>query len=96
MPPHEDGRDVWGKVFPRLLFMIGFGFVLYFSLWVVSAIALFQLIVILVNKDENPDLARFAKSLATYLWEVVAYVTWVREERPFPFGAWPQPEDRVP
>ncbi|NWG46655.1 MAG: DUF4389 domain-containing protein [Alphaproteobacteria bacterium] len=91
-PPPE--RDVWPEVFPRILFVIAFGVVLHFALWIVFAVALFQVIVFLVNKDHNPDLVRFGRNLARYLWEVLAYVMWVREEKPFPFGPFPRAADR--
>jgi hypothetical protein len=74
----------------RLLFAIGFGFVASFVLWVLFAIAFAQFVVFAINGRVNDELKGFSLSLVQYLWELLAFIAFVRDDRPFPFGPFPR------
>ncbi|MBH97240.1 MAG: hypothetical protein CMM56_02180 [Rhodospirillaceae bacterium] len=73
----------------RLLFMV-----LFFAIWSVSrvvviAVMVLQFIMMLVSGKTNNRLTRFGQSLATYSYQLVAYLVFVTDKQPFPFDEWP-------
>lgn len=81
-------RQTWMRVLYMLLFVLLYGV----AEVVVTAVVLFQLGATLVTGEENERLRNFGRQLATYLYQVVAYLTFAREARPFPFSPWPGDE----
>ena len=73
----------------RLLYALGFGVVAWFVLWLVFVLAIVQFIVLAVNGQTNGELKAFSLNLVHYLVELFAFILFVREERPFPFGPFP-------
>ena len=78
-------RSTW----VRLLFMI-----LFLAIWGVSeivilAVMIVQFFIVLFSGGTNTRLADFGQSLATYTYQLVAYLTFVTERQPFPFDDWP-------
>lgn len=43
----------------------------------------------LVTGEKNPALGQFSESLATYIAQIVRYITGNDESKPFPFTDWP-------
>ena len=74
----------------RLLYALGFAIIGWFVFWIVLALGLIQFIVVLINGQMNQELKSFSFSLVQYLWELLAYVTFVRDELPFPIGPFPK------
>ena len=73
----------------RLLFMV-----LFLALWgisrvVVLAVVVLQFLWVLIRGETNAQLTVFGQSLATYTYQIVLYLTFSTEERPFPFADWP-------
>ncbi|HTO42048.1 MAG TPA: DUF4389 domain-containing protein, partial [Rhizomicrobium sp.] len=52
-------------------------------------LAVVQLIAVLLNQKVSEDLRRTSLNVIQYLWEVLAYVSFVRDEQPFPVGPFP-------
>ncbi len=76
--------------FVRLLFAIGYGFVAWFVMHVIFVLAAAQFVVIAVNGRANDELKAFCTTLIQYEWELLAYITFVRDEQPFPIGPFPK------
>jgi hypothetical protein len=78
----------------RLLFMIIFAFLYGLSRLVIAAVVLIQFFHVLFSGDTNDELKTFGHSLALYSCEVVDYLTFNTETKPFPLGTrWPgEPE----
>jgi hypothetical protein len=76
----------------RLLFMIIYAIVLYVLMHlVIGLIALVQFLISLVTGKVNKDILAFSKSLNTYLYQVMQYLTYNEEAKPFPLGEpWPK------
>ena len=74
----------------RLLYSILFGFIAYFVVNVLFVLALLQFVVVAINGRVNEELKNFTFSLVQYLWELLAYITFVRDEQPFPVGHFPK------
>ncbi len=74
----------------RLLLAIGYAFLAWFVLWVALVLGAVQFVVFVMNGKVNEELKNFSLSLVQYLWELLAFVTFVRDERPFPVGPFPR------
>ena len=73
----------------RLVFMILFAVAFNVTEAVIVAIVVFQFLCKLVTGDANERLREFGHNIGLYLGEIVAYLTYHTEEKPFPFAAWP-------
>jgi hypothetical protein len=74
----------------RLFFMIILGLLYGLSRLVTVAVVIIQFFHVLLQGDKNESLLTFGHSLAIYSYQVVDYLTFNREEKPFPFDAeWP-------
>ena len=75
----------------RLLFMIVLAFIYGISRIVVGAVVVLQFLVVLFTGETNERLRAFGRSLSTYTYQVLLYLTYNTEERPFPFDLdWPE------
>ncbi|MGA7676086.1 MAG: DUF4389 domain-containing protein [Rhizomicrobium sp.] len=87
----SDARIAVRPPFPavRLLYAIGFAVVAWCVFWVVMLLAVFQFVVVGVKGKLNDELKSLSLNLVQYLWELLAFITFVRDEQPFPFGPFP-------
>ena len=87
--PIEDNvksRSTW----LRLFFMIVIAFLYGVSRVVVGAVVVVQFFWVLFTGKTNQSLEGFGQSLATYTYQIIRYLTFGSDERPFPFDAdWP-------
>lgn len=83
---HVQTRSTW----LRLFFMIVVVLLAAVSRVVVGAVVVLQFFYVLFTGETNKRLERLGQSLATYTYQIVRYLTFNTEERPFPFDAdWP-------
>ncbi len=73
----------------RGFYMLGFGILAYVVFWVLIIMAIVQLIVVAIDKEPNGDLKRFAQNTVQYLFELMAFLCFASDDRPFPFGPFP-------
>ena len=74
----------------RLLYALGFAVIAWFVFWLIIILGALQFIVMLVNGRANQELKDFNFSLVQYLWELLAFIVFVRDEQPFPIGPFPK------
>jgi len=74
----------------RLVYAVGYAVIAWFVFWLVLILGLFQFVVILANGRSNAELKAFNFSLVQYLWELLAFITFVRDAQPFPIGPFPR------
>lgn len=78
----------------RLFFMIIFAFLYGLSRAVTAVVVVIQFFHVLFTGDTNDQLKTFGHSLAIYSYEVVDYLTFNSDTKPFPLdAAWP---DKLP
>jgi hypothetical protein len=83
---HIKSRTTW----LRLLFMIILAFLYGVSRVVVGAVILLQFFWVLFTGETNERLKGLGQSLATYTYQVLCYLTYNTDSRPFPFDDdWP-------
>jgi energy-coupling factor transporter transmembrane protein EcfT len=79
-------KDKW----IRLVFMILFAIVVYFVaiplVWLIGA---FQFIYSLFVGKALKTLTPFSNGLSEFIHQIMAFITYVTEEKPFPFSSWP-------
>jgi hypothetical protein len=94
VPPNSnDGAHPAGhEPFPavRLVYAAGFAIIAWFVFWLILVLGLLQFGVLLVTGRSNTELKDFNFSLVQYLWELLAFIVFVRDEQPFPIGPFPK------
>jgi len=79
-----------GSTWLRLFFMLVVIILYSVSRVVVSVVVLLQFFWVLLSAETNESLEVFGQSLATYTYQIISYLTFNTEERPFPFDLdWP-------
>ena len=80
----------------RLLYALAFAIVAWFVFWIVLlAGARCSSSCIPSAAGSTKNFASFSINLVQYLWELLAFITFVRDEQPFPIGPFPQSPDRL-
>jgi hypothetical protein len=74
----------------RLLYSLGFALLAWLAFWMLLVLSAVQFVVLLVTGRVNPELKSFNLGLLQYLWELFAFILFVRDEQPFPFGPFPR------
>ncbi|MDQ2075515.1 DUF4389 domain-containing protein [Marinimicrobium sp. ABcell2] len=77
----------------RLLFMVLFAFILYVAVIVMAAVVVLQFLFSLITGRDNRNLREFGQSLAQYIYQTLRFLTYNREDKPFPFDDWPATEE---
>jgi hypothetical protein len=101
VPPEEMADDKEGasdleknvkqkSTWVRLFFMLVLAFLYGLSRIVIAAVVVIQFFYVLLTGETKDELKSFGHSLAIYSYEVIDYLTFNTDEKPFPFeGAWP-------
>lgn len=78
--------DTWSRALYMLLFVI------FYSLAevVITAVIVFQLLLVLFSGRKNERLLKLGQSLSTYIYQVLSYLSFNSNYQPYPFGAWPK------
>lgn len=88
-PPLKDNvrsRTTWLRLFFMLVVCVLYAI----SRIVTGAVIVLQFFWVLFSGKTNNKLEQLGQSLATYTYQIIRYLTYNTEERPFPFDAdWP-------
>ncbi len=76
--------------FVRLLYALGFGVLAWIAFCLTLTLAAVQFVVVAVTGRVNEELKAFSLNMVQYLWELLAFITFVRDEQPFPMGPFPK------
>jgi len=76
--------------FERLLLAVGFAIVAWFVFWTAIILGAAQFAIFAVNGKVNDELKDFTLRLVQYLWELLAFIVFVKDGRPFPFAPFPK------
>ena len=83
---NEQIKAGWERVLYTMLYLI----IVRFISMVLFVIAICQFIYSWVIGEPNEKLSHFTKGLAEYTKELVAYVGFNTEKKPWPSGEWPE------
>ena len=81
--------SLWANLVLVIIFLVLFSFIASF-LWFITAV---QVLFTLVTRKPNLNLVSFSKKLGTYLSQIISFVTYASEERPFPFNPFPESDE---
>ncbi|MCY4274846.1 MAG: DUF4389 domain-containing protein [Gammaproteobacteria bacterium] len=91
--PETNEKAAWKKnateTGQRLLVIVLFGFIFYFSIHLTLVLVLFQLGQKFIIGNPNQRLQTFSKELATFMHQILDYLNFNSDQRPFPFDEWP-------
>lgn len=77
--------DVWSRGF----FILVSGVIYYLLFFLLLLIVLFQFVSKLTTTELNTQLLDFSDGLTRYINQILRYVTFKSDERPYPFSPWP-------
>jgi Domain of unknown function (DUF4389) len=78
-----------GNAWTRLLFMLLFAALYGVAEIVLTAVVIFQFLVVLFTGGKNARVLSLGASLSAYAYQIFRYLTYNSEQRPFPFADWP-------
>ena len=82
---HLSNRATW----VRLLFMLLFVVIFNLAELVLGFAVLFQFVHALITGGPNARVGGFGENLGRYVYQILRYLTYNTEDRPFPFADWP-------
>ena len=74
------------------------GYILLFSIFYQMAAALlfliitFQFVHKLITGDTNGQLRQLSRSIGSYIYQILQFMSFNSNDRPYPFGEWPEDE----
>ncbi len=86
MRQHFTNKESW----KRGLYMLLFALLYSLAEIVVAAVAFFQFIAVLITGEPNQRLLSFGYSLSGYIAQILRFVTYNSELKPYPFTTWPK------
>ena len=76
----------------RILYMILFAVIFNVASFVIGAVVLGQALFAILTGGQNDNVQKLASGLAQFIYEIVSFLTYTTEEKPFPFNSWPEVE----
>ncbi|MDH5324121.1 MAG: DUF4389 domain-containing protein [Gammaproteobacteria bacterium] len=78
----------WG----RAVFMVLFGLIYSVAEVVLLIVVVLQFGFVLLSAEKNERLLVFGEELSRFVYQVFLFLTYNREDKPFPFDEWPKSE----
>lgn len=78
------------SIWMRLLYMLLFAIIYGVTELVIYAVVIFQFFAVLITGQSNEQLLAFGQSLSTFVYQIMRFLTFNSEQRPFPIGTWPK------
>ncbi|MDQ6965405.1 MAG: DUF4389 domain-containing protein [Mariprofundaceae bacterium] len=79
-----------GGVWMRLLFMLLFSIIYSVAEVVLVMVVVFQFFCVLFSGKRNDQVLSLGAQISFFIYQVLRYLTYNSDERPYPFSAWPQ------
>ncbi len=90
MKPELKQRLTARETWMRGLFILIFAVIYSVSEIVLTAVVVFQFLATLFAGEPNGRLKSFGLSLGAFIYQIIAFMTFNSDEKPFPFGPWPE------
>ena len=74
----------------RGLFILVFGVVFYFLYGLIWLLVIFQFITKVITGELNSNLEQLSTKMTSYAMQILNYITYQSEDRPFPFSPFPE------
>lgn len=77
----------------RFVYMLGFGILAHIAFSLALFLGVVQIVLVLIRKELNEELLGFSRNLIAYIGECLSFITFGRDEKPFPLAKFPRSED---
>ena len=74
----------------RLVYMVLFAIAFYVSEFVLVFVVVIQFLFKLISGAALQALTQLGQSLATYVYQIILFMTFKTEDMPYPFSPWPK------
>ena len=81
--------SIWVNFFLKVIYLIFLNFIIPF----LGFITLLQLLFSLGSKKPNDNLISFSKKISIYIYQIINFITYSSDERPWPFNTFPDKAD---
>ena len=81
--------SIWVNFFLKVIYLIFLNFIIPF----LGFITLLQLLFSLGSKKPNNNLISFSKKISIYIYQIINFITYSSDERPWPFNPFPDKAD---
>jgi hypothetical protein len=78
-----------GGTWMRAFFMVIYAIICYVVIHLLLVVIIFQFGIVLLSGKLNERLLPVAQSLTLYIYQILLYLTYNSDEKPFPLGEWP-------
>jgi|GEM_PF-2331948 len=85
----EEAEPLW----LRFVYMIGYAVLGHIAFSLALFLGVVQIVLLLIRKEMNDEVTAFNRNLIAYVGECLSYVTFLREDKPFPLAKFPGAED---
>lgn len=82
---HAKNTDTWLRGF----FILVFGVIFYFLYILIWLLVIFQFVTKVITGELNSYLEESSTKMTSYAMQILNYITYQSEERPFPFSPFP-------
>ena len=79
----------------RGLFIVIFAIIFYFLIGIILLLVIFQFLTTVITGRLNNQLEKFSGVLTDYALQILQFVTYQSDLKPFPFSPFPDAEDNV-
>ena len=81
--------SIWVNFFLKVIYLIFLNFIIPFF----GFITLLQFLFSLGSKKPNDNLISFSKKISIYIYQIINFITYSSDERPWPFNTFPDKAD---
>ncbi len=77
------------EIFSRIFYTLLFAFISWMTIWVFAFVVLIQFGFLLITGKVNKNLKGFNQEVGLFLYDMIKYLSFQTNDKPFPFRDWP-------
>ena len=81
--------SIWVNFFLKIFYLVFLNFIVPF----LGFITLLQLLFSIGSKKPNENLVTFSKKISSYIYQIINFITYSSDQRPWPFNSFPESSD---
>jgi hypothetical protein len=81
------------SVWVRIILMVAFAVVLYPVFLVLLVLMIAQMLFVIITGESNANLRSLGVALSAYVFQIVQFMSYVTDTKPFPFSEFPKAEN---
>ena len=81
--------SIWVNFFLKVVYLVFLNFIVPF----LGFITLLQLLFSIGSKIPNENLISFSKKINSYIYQIINFITYSSDQRPWPFNSFPESTD---